>query len=203
MLKLKDKVSGTKLCGKLLFSSFQNGSIYTAFRGSFKEDFLNGIFIVKTKKLERFLLEKGFQEIKEQLEKCDFLEEKFSTVKNKLDRNKFFKNKEEFYFFEELYEKLLLLESVVNNFIVNQEGTWLLSNGSCVLNEGERWYEEEETIKSIVFELSYENAVAFKQLFGAGMFNGIETLEDFNSFFSECEKEAELTLFYIELLKLL
>lgn len=201
MLKLKDKVSGTKLCGKLLFSSFQNGAIYTAFRGSFKEDFLNGIFVVKTKKLERFLLGKGFQEIKEQLEKYDFLEEKFSTVKNKLDKNEFFKNKEEFYLFEKIHEKLLSLENFVNDFIVSQEGIWLLNDGSCVLNEGEKQFEE--TIKTVVFELSYENAVAFKQLFGAGMFNGIETLEDFNSFFSECEKEAELTLFYINLLKLL
>lgn len=201
MLKLKDKVSGTKLCGKLLFSSFQNGAIYTAFRGSFKEDFLNGIFVVKTKKLERFLLGKGFQEIKEQLEKYDFLEEKFSTVKNKLDKNEFFKNKEEFYLFEKIHEKLLSLENLVNDFIVSQEGIWLLNDGSCVLNEGEKQFEE--TIKTVVFELSYENAVAFKQLFGAGMFNGIETLEDFNSFFSECEKEAELTLFYINLLKLL
>lgn len=81
MLKLKDKVSGTKLCGKLLFSSFQNGVIYTAFRGSFKEDFLNGIFIIKTRKLERFLSDKGFQEIKEKLEKCDFLEEKIFHCK--------------------------------------------------------------------------------------------------------------------------
>lgn len=78
---------------------------------------------------------------------------------------------------------------------------WLLNDGgSCFLNEGEKGFEE--TIKTVVFELSYENAIAFKQLFGAGMFSGIETLEDFNSFFSECEKEAELTLFYIELLKL-
>lgn len=202
MLKLKDKVSGTKLCGKLLFSSFQNGAIYTAFRGSFKEDFLNGIFIIKTRKLERFLSDKGFQEIKEKLEKCDFLEEKFSTVKNKLDKNEFFKNKEEFYFFEKLYERFLSLENVVNDFIITQEGMWLLNDGgSCFLNEGEKGFEE--TIKTVVFELSYENAIAFQQLFGAGMFNGIETLEDFNSFFSECEKEAELTLFYIELLKLL
>lgn len=185
------------LCGKLLFSSLQNNSIYTAFKYDVK-DKINGIFIIKTKKLERFLLKEGFLEIKKELEKYDSLKEKFFTIKSRLDKNEKFKNLEEYKFFEGIYLKISLLKDNIDEFI-KKEGTWILKDGSVPLNWNNGFFKN-EVVKSIIFELSYENMLAFKQLFDSSLFIGIETLEDFNEFLKECEKEFELTLFYLKVL---